>query len=180
MSKFLKLVQIGRRDLQLSDEQYRDLLQEVTGKRSARGLDDFRLGKVVDRMKTMGFVPMTKSPARRKPGKPRAAESAKIKAVWITMHKQGFVRDGSDGALNAYVKRMTSKVNGVGVERLEWLNSEQAYQVLEAIKRWHYRVIKDAILAAGGRIPKNDQLTGDAGYAKLVAYYEAGLLGKIK
>lgn len=45
MSKLLKLVQIGKRELQLSDEAYRDLLEEVTGQRSSRGLNDFKLRK---------------------------------------------------------------------------------------------------------------------------------------
>lgn len=180
MSKFLKLVQIGKRDLQLSDEQYRDLLEEVTGQRSARGLPDFKLGKVVDRMKSMGFVPITKAVPRRNPGIPRTAEAAKIKAIWITMHKQGFVRDGSDGALNAYVKRMTSKINGVGVERLEWLNGDQSVYVLEAIKRWHSRVMKDAIIAWMKENPSYEGLPIPYGYGKLVKCYESVCKGNIK
>ncbi|HGS4460691.1 TPA: gp16 family protein [Vibrio metschnikovii] len=179
MSKLLKLVQIGKRELQMSDETYRNLLQDITGQRSSRGLNDFKLSKVVDRMKQMGFVPISKANQKPKPRRVRASEAEKIRAIWITMSKQGFLRNGSDQALDAYVKRMTSKINGIGVEQLSWLNSDQAYYVLEALKRWHYRLMKDAILAAGGRIPSNDQCTGPAGYDKLAAYY-VELIGKIE
>ncbi|WP_158133686.1 gp16 family protein [Vibrio navarrensis] len=172
MSKLLKLVQIAKRELQLSDEAYRDLLEEVTGQRSSRGLDDAKLSKLVDRMKQLGFVPISKANQKPKPRRVRASEAEKIRAIWITMNKQGFLRNGSDQALDAYVKRMTSKINGIGVDQLSWLNSDQAYYVLEALKRWHYRLMKDAILAAGGRVPKNDNCTGQAGYDKLAAYYK--------
>ncbi|EID4424910.1 regulatory protein GemA [Vibrio vulnificus] len=176
MSKLLKLVQIGKRELQLSDEAYRDLLEEVTGQRSSRGLNDFKLSKMVDRMKQMGFVPVSKNKVEAK--KFRAYESEKILAIWITMSKQGFLRNGSDMALDAYVSRMTSQINGKGVAKLAWLNSEQAAYVLEALKKWHYRLMRDAIIAAGGRVPMNDKCTGPAGYDKLAWFYEHDFKGK--
>lgn len=173
MSKLLKLVQIGKRELQLSDEAYRDLLEEVTGQRSSRGLNDFKLSKMVDRMKSLGFVTQTKSTQpQAKATKPRALEVTKLRAIWIIMHKQGFVKNGSDAALDAYVKRMTSITNGgKGIERAAWLKSEEAYVVLESLKRWHYRLMSEAIVAAGGRIPSNDNCTGPAGYDKLAGVY---------
>lgn len=179
MSKVLKLVQIGRRDLQLNDETYRDLLEQVTGQRSAKGLSDSALGLVVDRMKLLGFVPLNNKPAFKrkpykkvtKPQRTKAAETSKITAIWLTMHQQGFVRNAHDSAIDAYVKRQTSKKNGgIGVERLTWLDSQQAYFVLEALKKWHYRMMVQAI----------DQLPGKSvpcvhgklvGYDALAHYY---------
>ncbi|EGQ9150164.1 regulatory protein GemA [Vibrio parahaemolyticus] len=176
MSKLLKLVQIGKRELQLSDESYRNLLQEVTGQRSSRGLGDFKLSKMVDRMKQMGFVPVSKNKVEAK--KFRAYESEKILAIWITMNNQGFLRNGSDLALDAYVRRMTSQINGKGVAKLAWIDSEQAAYVLEALKKWHYRLMRDAIVAAGGRVPMNDKCTGPAGYDKLAWFYKYEFKGK--
>ncbi|MGL0958494.1 gp16 family protein [Vibrio vulnificus] len=176
MSKLLKLVQIGKRELQLSDEAYRDLLEEVTGQRSSRGLNDFKLSKMVDRMKQMGFVPVNKNKVEAK--KFRAYESEKILAIWITMSKQGFLRNGSDMALDAYVRRMTSQINGKGVAKLAWLDSEQAAYVLEALKKWHYRLMRHAIIAAGGRVPMNDKCTAQAGYDKLAWFYEHDFKGE--
>jgi phage gp16-like protein len=164
MSNLLKLVQIAKRNLAMEDDSYRDVLEQCTGKRSAKGLNDIQLTKVLDRMKALGFKP------KRKPH-PRAEEVTKIRAIWRTMHAQGFVRNANDFALDAYVKRMTKTNNGQGVERANWLKSEQAAEVLEALKKWHYRLMRDAILEKGGRIPANDQCTGPAGYDKLAVYY---------
>ncbi|NOE32008.1 gp16 family protein [Vibrio cholerae] len=172
MSKLLKLVQIGKRELQMDDEAYRSLLEEVTGQRSSRGLPDFKLSMVIDRMKSLGFVPRQQGQSQTNPRRYRSSEAPKILAIWITMFKQGFVRNGSDQALDAYVKRMTSITNGgKGIERAAWLKSEEAYVVLESLKRWHYRLMSEAIVAAGGRIPSNDNCTGPAGYDKLAGFY---------
>ncbi|MGR2836325.1 phage protein GemA/Gp16 family protein, partial [Vibrio vulnificus] len=94
------------------------------------------------------------------------------------MSKQGFLCFGSDTALEAYVRRMTSQINGKGVAKLAWLNSEQAAYVLEALKKWHYRLMRDAIIAAGGRVPMNDKCTGPAGYDKLAWFYEHDFKGE--
>ncbi|WP_244652151.1 phage protein GemA/Gp16 family protein, partial [Lentimonas sp. CC6] len=55
MSNLLKLVQIAKRDLAMEDDSYRDVLEQCTGKRSAKGLNDIQLTKVLDRMKALGF-----------------------------------------------------------------------------------------------------------------------------
>lgn len=167
MSNALKLVHIGRRDLGLDDDMYRDLLEQITGKRSAKGQSDVQLNAVVAEMKRRGF-----KPKRSNRPKARAAEVAKIRAIWLTMFDQGFVRSNTDVAINTYVKRMTKTGNGQGVDRAEWLKPEQASMVLEALKKWHYRCMADAIVASGGRIPPNDKLTAPAGYDKLAGHYE--------
>ncbi|MBE4071074.1 regulatory protein GemA [Vibrio parahaemolyticus] len=167
MSKLLKLVQIGKRELAMDDDTYRAMLENITGQNSAKNLQQWQLSKVLDHLKSLGFKPK----ASNKP-KPKTPEVAKIKAIWITMHKQGFVRDGSDSAIDAYVRRMTTHSNGRGIERAMWLKSYQAADVLESLKKWHSRLMCDAIIAKGGKIPKNDRLTGPAGYDKLADHYK--------
>lgn len=169
MSNLLKLIQIGKRDLVMDDDVYRDMLEQETGQRSAKNLSQWQLSKVLERMKALGFKPKHKS---NKNGKPRAPEVGKIKAIWITMHKQGFVRNGRDAAIDAYVRRMTTRMNGRGIERANWLKSHQAAEVLESLKKWHYRLMAEAITSKGGRLPTDDDCTGPAGYSKLAIFYE--------
>ncbi|WP_417880342.1 gp16 family protein [Vibrio sp.] len=164
MSAMLKMVQIGKRQLNLDDDVYRNMLEQITGQRSCKGLSDAKLKQVIDWMKTKGFK------VKRKP-RARAEEVTVIRAIWITMHQQGFVRNPKDLAIDAYCKRMTQQINGKGVERANWMNQEQAAYVLEALKKWHYRLMEDMILSKGGRIPSNDSCTGPASYSKLAAYY---------
>ncbi|MEZ8102126.1 gp16 family protein [Vibrio bivalvicida] len=167
MSNLLKLIQIGKRDLALDDDMYRDMLEKTIGVRSAKNLSQWQLSKVLDHMKGLGFKPRPSS----KP-KARAPEVAKIKAIWITMHKQGFIRNGSDRAIDDYVRRMTTRMNGRGIERAAWLKSHQAAEVLETLKSWHFRCMCDAILDKGGKIPTNDSCTGYVGYDKLAKHYK--------
>ncbi|MBO2589348.1 gp16 family protein [Shewanella algae] len=157
MSNSLKLVQIGKRELHLDDDMYRNLLEKVTGKRSAKELDEVQLKAVIAEMKAQGFKPKSKR-------RDRAPEVAKIRAIWLTMFAQGFVRSNTEVALNTYVKRMTKTDNGQGVDRVNWLRSDQAAQVLEALKKWHYREMAQAIIASGGS-------PGRAGYEKLANFY---------
>ncbi|MEI8642760.1 DUF1018 domain-containing protein [Pseudoalteromonas sp. Hal056] len=60
------------------------------------------------------------------------------------MHKQGFVRDGSETALDGYVNRMFNR-NKVGKNvsfHTHFLTQQQAVQVLESLKQWQKREIK--------------------------------------
>lgn len=171
MSNLLKLVQIGKRELAMEDDAYREMLHNLTGQRSCKALGHMQLKAVLDHMKALGFKP------KQKP-KPRAAEVTKIYAIWRTMYKQGFVRNGSDKAIDSYVRRMTTRMNGRGVERAIWLKSYQAADVLEALKKWHYRLMADAIITKGGKVPQNRDGTGPCGYATLAELYEESYHGK--
>ncbi|EMF7386089.1 regulatory protein GemA [Vibrio parahaemolyticus] len=174
MSNLLKLVQIGKRELAMDDDTYRAMLVNITGQNSAKNLSQWQLSKVLDHLKGLGFKPKQKKP------QPKALEVTKIKAIWITMHKQGFVRNGSDAAIDAYVRRMTTRSNGRGIERAMWLKPYQAAEVLESLKNWHFRCMCDAILKKGGTIPTNESCTGYVGYDKLVKVYEKHFMNSLE
>lgn len=61
------------------------------------------------------------------------ARARKIVALWITLHKAGKVRNGSDQALQKMVKRVT------GVDNLTWCDGGQLNKVIEALKDWAKR-----------------------------------------
>ncbi|MGL6606298.1 gp16 family protein [Aeromonas hydrophila] len=176
----LKLVQVGRRELGLDEEEYRALLEQVTGVRSAKGMSASKLDAVITAMKGLGFKVKggAQVAGRRSPpssAKVQAPEVRKVRAIWITMYNDGFVRDGSDDALGSYIKRMTANANGgAGISRPEWLISAQAQAVLEALKRWHIRLMTDAILARGDSVPDTLSHRQDAmpGYDLIRDAYE--------
>lgn len=146
--RLLTLVHVGRRELSLDEEDYRALLESVTGARSAKGLKAAQLEAVVTAMKGLGFKVKGNTTGRRSPpssAKVQAPEVRKLRAIWITMAKDGVVRDGSETALGNYIKRMTASSNGgVGIERAEWLTAAQAVRVLEALKKWQARAMAEA------------------------------------
>jgi hypothetical protein len=52
------------------------------------------------------------------------------------MAEKCIVKNPSEAALASYVKRLT------GVDRLEWLSTEQASSVIETLKKWQKRMTK--------------------------------------
>ncbi|MCH7371051.1 regulatory protein GemA [Aeromonas sp. MR16] len=181
-TRLIRLVQVGRRSLGLDEETYRELLVQQSGKRSAADLTLQQLDKVLVAMKAAGFKPTVKrpvketvskrlSPARGAPVK--TAEIGVIRAIWITMHRHGLLRDGSETALNHYVERQTVRLNkGVGVAEVAWLSEVLAYPVLESLKNWHKRWMVEALQAAKRTVPINEKTGRVAGYQAVVAAFE--------
>lgn len=180
--RLLQLVQIGRRELRLAEEDYRALLAGITGASSAKGLDTEQLDQVLEAMKRLGFKPAVKRPvnAGKQPrlspasgAQVRTAEIGVIRAVWITMHRHGLLRDGSETALNSYVARQTVRLNkGIGVAEVAWLSGELAYSVLESLKHWHKREMVKALQGANKTVPINDKNGRVAGYQAVLAAFE--------
>ncbi|MBL0634197.1 gp16 family protein [Aeromonas dhakensis] len=178
--RLLKLVQVGRRELGLDEEEYRALLEQVTGARSAKGMSASKLDAVITAMKGLGFKVKggDKVTGRRSPpssAKVQATEVRKLRAIWITMKQDGLLHDGSEDALGSFIRRMTASANGgVGISRAEWLTSALAERVLEALKKWHIRLMTDAILSRGDIMPVSNSHRLDAlpGYDLVREVYE--------
>ncbi|UMO87237.1 regulatory protein GemA [Pectobacterium sp. PL64] len=135
-NQLIKLIHIAKRDLQLDDDTYRQLLITVTGKSSTRDMTVPQLDNVLNAMKKRGF----KIKAAKKASSTRplddSPQSRKIRSLWLEMADAGIIRDRSEAALARWVKRET------GVDSLQWLNSEQASVIIEKLKQWQRRVRK--------------------------------------
>lgn len=181
-TRLIRLVQVGRRSLGLDDETYRELLTQQSGKRSAAELTPQELNKVLAAMKGAGFKPTVKRPVKETTSKRlspargtqvKTAEIGVIRAIWITMHRHGLLRDGSETALNHYVERQTVRLNkGVGVAEVAWLSEELAYPVLESLKNWHKREMIVALQAAKRAVPLSKNGERVAGYQAVLAAFE--------
>ena len=82
----------------------------------------------MDKFKQMGFKVKIPIPSSKQ--KSNKGQKDKIRALWIELHKAGKLRDGSDTALNHFVR------NRFKVDRVEWLTSKQAGTVIECLKKW--------------------------------------------
>ncbi|WP_298437993.1 gp16 family protein [Geobacter sp.] len=128
----LAKIHIGKSQLRLGDEVYRDILWQAGRVESSADLDWQGRQAVLERFKELGWQPKHKG---KTPGKPSRIladdpQSKKIRALWLELHAAGRVRDPSEKALASYVKRMT------GVAALQWLRGDQASTVIEALKKW--------------------------------------------
>ena len=186
-TRLIRLVQVGRRALGLDEETYRELLTQQSGKRSAADLTLQELDKVLVAMKAAGFKPTVKRPAKGAASKRlspahgapvKVAEISVIRAVWITMHRHGLLRDGSENALNHYVERQTVRINnGIGVAEVAWLSDALAYRVLESLKNWHKREMVARLIAAKKPVPTNEKSGRPAGYQAILTAFEESAHG---
>lgn len=127
----LAKIHIGKKDLGLDDDTYRDVLESVTGRRSAGDLNYQQLNAVIDAFKSKGW-----NPVKRKRGGKRYrkthndAEVRMVYALWTAMREEKIVKAQTP---DGFVKRMT------GVENTEWLKPEDARVVIEALKKMRAR-----------------------------------------
>lgn len=127
-AKVIAKIHVAKKQLGLDDDTYRDLLERVTGKRSAKDLDPRELLAVVNALRAAGW----KGATNPRSGKPHVR---KIWAMWHAMKVDGVVKANDErAALRAFVERLT------GVTDPEWLTPEQGSTVIESIKQWKKRV----------------------------------------
>jgi hypothetical protein len=133
----LAKVHIARKDLELTDDCYRAILARITGQESSAGLDPAQLDAVLAEFKRLGWSAKPKAaPAagglRHRPASGKA-EVRKVFAIWGDMCRLNIPTINNRAGLIAFVQRMTD------VDDPEWMNSEQARVVIEALKSWRAR-----------------------------------------
>ena len=139
----IRLIHVAKRDLQMAEDTYRDLLQRIGNASSSSELSDSKLEKVLEHMKRAGFKVRSKRAAapEKRPSRSLAhdPESKKIRALWLFLHQLGAVKNPSEEALAAYVKRIA------GVDALQWASSAQAERLIETMKKWAMRFLPAAV-----------------------------------
>ncbi|EIN5413906.1 TPA: gp16 family protein [Escherichia coli] len=169
-TSLIKLIHVARRELHLDDDTYRAFLVQCTGKTSCRELSVAQLEQVLDAMKERGFKKQKKHPRRRFKGHVTPRE--KIYKIWQQMFLDGFVSDISDAALDKYVERLTARRNGgQGVSTLAWCHGESLQVVLETLKQWHMRCIREALARHGVPLPVSETGRELRGYDALTSAY---------
>jgi hypothetical protein len=96
----------------ISEDDYRARLERQFGRRSAKDLTDLELEAAVKMFRVKHLFP----------------HMAKVKALFIAAYNLGAFDNGTDAALEAFVKRQTGK------DRLNWLTPTEANSVVEALK----------------------------------------------
>lgn len=138
----IRLIHVARRDLDMADDAYRDLVARLTnGKTSSADCSVPELERIIGHLKKAGFKvrkPKAAKPAERRP-LATDAESRKLRAVWLMLHQIGATRSDSEAALAAYIKRMT------GVDDLHFTRGADKYRAIEGLKAWAARELPAAI-----------------------------------
>jgi phage gp16-like protein len=126
----LAKVHLAKKELGLDEDLYRLTLRKVTGHESAAECTDGELGRFLDHCRVRGWEP-------KKHGGKELSKRREIRMLWAIWGElcsiPGAVHTPTRAGLRAFVARQA------GVEDPEWLSSDQARNVIEALKAWRDR-----------------------------------------
>lgn len=121
-------IHVARKQLALSEENYRSILVRITGQNTSSGLNDRQVDDVLAEFRRLGWRP-------KKAFKPSDKPFVRlIYALWKEAAKVGAVLSSSKSALRAFVERQTRRGGERGIDDPEFLRGEDARLVSEALK----------------------------------------------
>ena len=141
MANHTAAIHVLKSKLQLSDDDYRALLKNLTQKTSSKDLTDKERQAVRDHMQQLAERAGVAKPLRRRAtgrtfAQAKAAASPrerKVWALWHQLHRDGKVHNPSRAALDAWVERTAH------VSSLRFCNAAQLDTLIEALKDWQRR-----------------------------------------
>ena len=141
MANHIAAIHVLKSKLQLSDDDYRALLRNLTQKTSSKDLTDKERQAVRDHMQQLAERAGVAKPLRRRAtartfAQAKAAASPrerKVWALWHQLHRDGKVHNPSRAALDAWVERTAH------VSSLRFCNAAQLDTLIEALKDWQRR-----------------------------------------
>jgi len=129
--KRIQLVQIAKRQLGLSDEQYRAALREYAGVESSTKMDDTGFARLMDYFRSLGFVSDKRQASfssNDRIGMATAGQVNLIRELWNEVSN-----GGSEISLNKWISRF-------GVSALRFLDDKTAPKVIAGLKGWKARL----------------------------------------
>lgn len=123
----LKLLWTAKSKVELSDEEFRAALVQLTGCTSTRDLDRDGFEVMMGLMEWFGFRPLTAQGPNygNRPGMASFPQIELIRALW---GETDYGADGGEAALNTWLR------NKFGIDRLRFLTKEAAPKVITALK----------------------------------------------
>lgn len=149
-AKLIQLIHIGKQQLNMDEFSYREMVKRLTNKTSSTKCTIVELHKILHELQQKGakvkwFAKRGTKSTAYSPAtgeiKVKSEIAHKIRAVWIQMGKQGFLQDGSEKALNSYMRKVMNKGKSVLALNVGALNGNEASRFLEILKQWHKRVM---------------------------------------
>lgn len=129
MSRFASIY-VGCKQLGIDEDDRRDLFERVTKKRSLKLMTFNEVKQVEKELGRLGFKKVSIPSQKSLEG----AYAKKLQALWIGAWNLGIVKNKSDKALLAFVKRQT------GVDHTRFLrHKEDGDKAIETLKAWMAR-----------------------------------------
>lgn len=129
----LALIHIGKKQLCLDETTYREMLIDVSGHNSARGLDHSGRLSVIRRLEQLGFKPQMNHRGLRPHASPQEDRAPFISKIGAILHDLGLEWGYADGI----ARKM------FGVDRVVWLKPTELQKVMVALI-YHQKRCADA------------------------------------
>lgn len=143
MANHISAIHVLKSKIGLSEDEYRGLLFQLTGKMSSKDLNARELLQVRDHMDKLGVrMGVVQPVTRNRPMTREEFEAARAKAspmerkVWALWHelgRKGLIGNTSAKSLNAWVHRI------VGVSAVGFATEAQLRTLVESLKEWSAR-----------------------------------------
>jgi len=118
-------INIARQQLNLAEDDYRQMLFDATGEVSLKDCNERQLEAMIALLKSKGFQPLPKAGGKSAANHPTAR---KARALWISLYQLGVVHNPSEKALEAFAKRQLK------CDRLVWARQSHGFRLIEALK----------------------------------------------
>jgi len=105
------------------------LISDRYGLESSKQLTTAQLFDLYRHFKSLGWKVRRRTQSKASP-RYVDSQARKVVAMWLALAKNGIVKDRSDQALQAYVKRMT------GIDNLKWCEGAELFRLIESLKKW--------------------------------------------
>ena len=131
----IKVIKMAQAHLGLTEDEYRDVLQVLTGKRSSTELSAAEREAVIKHFQAKGFVLKTssnqsKNKAKRPTAQPtRQSQLSKVRAMLIDLGNL------PDSYAEAIVRKQLGGKDSAVEVRLEWCSKEQLQACIGALRR---------------------------------------------
>lgn len=124
----LAKIHVGKKDLNLDEDDYRQILMQETGHGSAADCTEAELERVIGRFQALGWKPLPKAGGGTSPRPAQHPMARKARALWISLYHLGAVRCPKEAALESFAKRQLK------CEKLVWARQSDGYKLIEALK----------------------------------------------
>ena len=128
----ISVIKMAQGKLGITDDDYRALLRDRFKAKSCKDLTFKQAGALIEELQSKGFVLVGARravPLQESSRTGNEPQDLKIRAMWLSLYDCGIVRDPSERAMLAFVKRQT------GLDALPWCSVAEKSNVIEALKK---------------------------------------------
>lgn len=126
------VINIAKGQLAMAEDDYRSMLERVTGKASLKLMTDRQKTAVLDEMKRMGFQ---KTGGKRAPAARKDVRYCHV--LWGLLHKAGVANVAGAKGLNAFIRsRYGAAWGAVPIDIDRMTDAKQISTVIEALQAW--------------------------------------------